>query len=90
MAKAEESIARKLFPKYKENLTWAQAVTAIAGGSSQDKAEIVEALKTTNSKALSQVMFRLVKAHLETLAYAEAVSMMEDEVLDRDELDQIL
>lgn len=86
----EDTIARKLFPKYKENLTWGQAVAGIAAGTAQDKAEIVEALKTTNSTALSNVMFRLVKSHLETLAHTEAVSMMKDNSLDRTELEKIL
>ena len=86
----EQQIARKLLNEYREGLTWSQVVASVQATTTQDRAEIVQALSGGQTKTVGRKMQALVGAHLRALALSDAAEMMADDSLSREELERIL
>jgi len=86
----EQKIANRLFADYQANLTWAQMVAAVQASDQTDKDYLVEALSTARIRDVGRKLQQVVMVHLRGLALTEATQMLDDDVIDRTELDKII
>jgi len=86
----EQKIATALDSQYLNDQVWSQMLTALTNVSTQKQKKLVKAVQKGQDRNLGKDVRNVVLAYLNGLALAEADEMMEDDVLDRDELNRIL
>jgi len=85
----EEKIATKLLPEFMDNLTWTQVVAAVQFMGATGKANIVSGIQNDQPEDVGTVLHTAVFTYLQSLARADADTMMADDSLSRTELDRL-
>lgn len=87
---AINNIARRLAPRLWGQLTWAQFVDAMTGMTAQEKAELLAVVRGQSAQAIGDAVLRQTRAHIKTLAVAEATTRLADDTLSLAEMDGVL
>jgi hypothetical protein len=94
MALTKDEIKARIVPKLAQQaravLTWGQIKDAVNAAGAAAKAEIVQAVVDGNARQVGTLMISLATAHLQTLAAAEANTLLADDALTLAELERVL
>ena len=82
----EALIAKKLFHKHMEELTWAEIVSVVGGANQQQKDSLVNMFSNNQGCNAGKAMQNAISAQMTSDAEAEAAAMMADTTLSSSEL----
>ena len=94
MALTKDEIKARIVPKLaaeaRAGLTWGQIKDAVNEAGAAAKREIVAAVVDGNARLAGTLMIDQAAAHLQTLAGAEADTLLADDALSLAELERVL
>ena len=82
-------IVSRLSPKYQAALDWAGLVSSVQAASSDEKAQLVDALKNGNIAGTGRKLAAMIQGHILAQSAAEADSMLSDGALSLEELSRV-
>lgn len=89
LAELEARIARMLFAKHRDELTWADIVSIVGNATQAQKDALVATFSSGKGRQAGEALQKAIDGKMRTDAAAEAATMMADTSLSQTELERI-